>query len=90
MRPKTKRKFKSTAKRFQQIDSFDSNAELLDVAATCHFLGGTKPINAATLYRGIAASRFPKPIRVGLGSSRWLRSELQAARERMIAARDAA
>jgi len=86
VRSKAKRKSTSAAK----LASFDSNAELLDVVATCHFLGGTKPINVATLYRGIHARRFPKPIRVGLGSSRWLRSELQAARERMIAERDTA
>ena len=32
--------------------------ELLDVYAACALIGGTKPINAATLYRGIATEPF--------------------------------
>jgi hypothetical protein len=36
---------------------------LLDRRAVCRMLGGSKPINAATLYRGIRAGRF-EPLRV--------------------------
>ena len=54
-------------------------SELLDRAAACAFFGGTKPLNAATLYRGIRKGRYPKPVKVGPGSSRWLRSECEAA-----------
>jgi predicted DNA-binding transcriptional regulator AlpA len=61
--------------------------DLLDRAATCSFFGGTRPINAATLYRGIRKGRFPKPVKVGPGSSRWLRSECEAALQTMVEGR---
>ena len=62
--------------------------ELIDADDTCRFFGGTKSINPATLYRGIAKGRYPKPIKVGPGSSRWIKSECVAALERIIALRD--
>ncbi len=31
-----------------------SLADLLDVREVCRFLGGTRPLNPATLYRGIS------------------------------------
>jgi predicted DNA-binding transcriptional regulator AlpA len=52
--------------------------ELLDRDAVCRLIGGTRPINAATLYRGIRKGRYPAPVKVGPGSSRWLRSECEA------------
>lgn len=63
--------------------------ELLDRAAVCRLIGGTRPINAATLYRGIKAGRYPAPIKVGPGSSRWLLSEVEAAIAAMVARRAA-
>jgi predicted DNA-binding transcriptional regulator AlpA len=36
----------------------------------------------------MAAGRYPKPIHVGPNSTRWLRSECEAALKAMIAARD--
>ena len=51
------------------------SAELMDRNETCRFFGGNRPINAATLYRGIAAGRYPRPVKISPGSSRWLRSE---------------
>jgi predicted DNA-binding transcriptional regulator AlpA len=60
--------------------------ELFDRRAACAFFGGTKPINIATLYRGIRRGRYPKPIKVG-GSSRWLRSECEAALRIMVEGR---
>jgi len=53
--------------------------DLLDRRAVCALLGGSRPINAATLYRNIAKGHFPRPIRVGAGSSRWLKHEVEAA-----------
>jgi predicted DNA-binding transcriptional regulator AlpA len=50
----------------------------------CRFFGG---INPATLYRGIRAGRYPQPIKVGPGTSRWLRSECEAALAKMMEAR---
>jgi predicted DNA-binding transcriptional regulator AlpA len=52
--------------------------ELLDRNAV-FFFGGTRPINPATLYRGVRKGRYPKPVKVGPGSSRWLRVECEAA-----------
>jgi predicted DNA-binding transcriptional regulator AlpA len=58
-------------------------ADLLDRRAVCALLGGTRPLNASTLYRNIKAGRFPRPIRVG-GSSRWLRVECELALQAMV------
>jgi predicted DNA-binding transcriptional regulator AlpA len=63
------------------------NDELLDLKTTCAFFGGTRPINPATLYRGIKKGRYPAPIHVGPGTSRWLRAECQATLDAMIARR---
>jgi predicted DNA-binding transcriptional regulator AlpA len=43
--------------------------------------------NAATLYRGVRKGRYPKPLKVGPGSSRWLRSECEAALQAMAEGR---
>ena len=58
--------------------------DLLDRRGVCAFFGG---INPATLYRGIHIGRFPRPVKVGPGTSRWLRSECEAALQRMIEGR---
>lgn len=60
---------------------------LLDVEAACRFIGGTNPINAATLYRGIKAGIYPPPVKVAPNVSRWLENELEAALERRMAER---
>jgi predicted DNA-binding transcriptional regulator AlpA len=65
------------------------NSELLDQKAACAFFGGSKPIHFATLYRGIAAGRYPKPVPVGPNTKRWLKSECEAALKALVAARDA-
>jgi predicted DNA-binding transcriptional regulator AlpA len=62
--------------------------DLLDVYEACRFLGGTRPINPATLWRGIKAGRYARPIKIGPQSVRWRRSELQSDIDRMIAERD--
>jgi len=56
---------------------------LLDRKEVCRLFGGTRPINPATLYRHIRQGLLPKPVKVG-GSSRWLRSECEAALQRMV------
>jgi predicted DNA-binding transcriptional regulator AlpA len=63
--------------------------ERLDVKAACAFIGGSRPIDPATLYRGVQTGRFSKPIPIGKQGRRWLRSELQADLDRMAAERDA-
>jgi predicted DNA-binding transcriptional regulator AlpA len=62
--------------------------EMLTQQAACTFFGGDRPIHYSTLYRGIAAGRYPKPIRIGPNISRWLKSECRVARQALIAARD--
>ena len=69
--------------------TFANNVDLLDADATCRFFGGSRPINPATLYRGVKAGRYPRPIKVGPGMSRWIKSECEEARQHMIAERDA-
>ncbi|MHC2662553.1 helix-turn-helix transcriptional regulator [Bradyrhizobium diazoefficiens] len=61
--------------------------ELLDLRETCRLFGGNRPINSATLYRGIIAKRYPAPIKVGPNTSRWLKSECDTALAAMIARR---
>jgi predicted DNA-binding transcriptional regulator AlpA len=56
-----------------------SQPELLHRAAVCALLGGTRPLHSATLYRNIARGIYPRPVKVGPGSSRWLRHEVEAA-----------
>jgi predicted DNA-binding transcriptional regulator AlpA len=63
--------------------------ELLDLKEVCRLFGGNRPINPATLYRGAKAGRYPKPIKIGPNASRWLRSEIDAALQAMIARRAA-
>lgn len=59
--------------------------ELMDKDETCRFFGGhMRPINHATLYRGIKEGRYPYPIKVGANSSRWIKSECEAALARLI------
>lgn len=60
--------------------------ELLDRNAACEFFGGTRPLNPATLYRGVRKGLYPQPVKVG-ALSRWLRSECVSALARMAEAR---
>ena len=52
--------------------------DLLDRRAVCRLLGGSRPINASTIYRLIRRGLLPRPLKLG-GSSRWVRSEIEAA-----------
>jgi len=61
---------------------------LLDRREVCTLFGGSRPLNASTLYRGIRKGTFPAPIHVG-GSSRWLREECEAVLQAMIGRRAA-
>ena len=61
------------------------DGDLMDEAATCRFFGG---IHQATLRRGVIAGRYPAPFKIAPNTNRWLRSECEAARQALIAARD--
>ena len=53
-----------------------ANADrLLDVRAVCERLGGSRPLNPATVYRAVAANMLPPPVKFGR-VSRWLESEI--------------
>ena len=66
----------------------EGDIELLDAKGACRILGGSRPINHATLYRGIADGRFPAPVKLGGGISRWVKAELLAAIHKRMAARE--
>jgi predicted DNA-binding transcriptional regulator AlpA len=53
--------------------------ELMDIGEVCRRLGGTKPLNAATVYRAVKAGKLPRPITVTTGARRWRRSDIEAA-----------
>jgi predicted DNA-binding transcriptional regulator AlpA len=61
--------------------------ELLDTAAACRFLGGTRPIHPSTLWRGVASGHFSPPIKLGPQIRRWRRRDLQADVDRAAAER---
>jgi predicted DNA-binding transcriptional regulator AlpA len=63
--------------------------DLLDLEQVCAFFGGTKPLNPATIYRGLG-KLYPKPIKVGANTNRWLRSDCEAALQKLIDASRAA
>jgi len=58
--------------------------ELLDRRAAQHLFGD---ISAATLWRGIKAGRYPKPIRVSAQVRRWSREECEAVLRSMVEGR---
>lgn len=65
--------------------------ELIPLGTACELIGGREtPINPSTLYKGIKAGRFPAPLKLGPGTSRWRRSEVLAVIERAASERMAA
>jgi predicted DNA-binding transcriptional regulator AlpA len=62
--------------------------DLWHIDVVCRFFGGSKPLNAATVYRNIKSGRIPPPIKTGPGSARWIPAECRAARDAMIAERN--
>jgi hypothetical protein len=62
----------------------DDDDEMMTQSATCAYFGGDRPINPSTLYRGIAAGRYPPPIRIGPNTSRWSRNQCRSARQKLM------
>ena|ERR1700733_3269761 len=50
----------------------------------CAFFGGSKPLHPATLYRGMKAGRYPRPVQVGPNSNRWVGRTLKATKTKFI------
>jgi predicted DNA-binding transcriptional regulator AlpA len=61
--------------------------DLLDIDSVCAFLGGTKPVDRSTVWRKVRQGLIPKPVPE---LKRWVRSELEAARDALIAKRGTA
>jgi predicted DNA-binding transcriptional regulator AlpA len=62
--------------------------DLVSIQTACELIGGkATPITPSTLYRGIRTGRFPAPLKLGPGTSRWRRSEILAVLERAAAVR---
>jgi predicted DNA-binding transcriptional regulator AlpA len=60
---------------------------LLDIRAVCERLGGSRPLNPATIYRAVAAHAIPPPLKFGR-VSRWLESEInEVIKQRAVARR---
>lgn len=62
--------------------------EFLDRPAVLKFFGGNRALHTSTLYRGISDGTYPQPVKVSRSAVRWLKSECEAAAQRMLAARD--
>ncbi len=61
----------------------DNQSFFADKKWIAAFFGGNKPLSTATIYRLVADGKIPKPVNVG-GSARWVRSECEAARAKML------
>ncbi|TPJ61261.1 hypothetical protein [Mesorhizobium sp. B2-6-1] len=73
----------------QQPDPLGEIDDLVDEASACRIIGGkNSPIHRSTLWRGISAGRYSKPLKVGPNTNRWRRLELIACLEKAAAARD--
>ena len=44
-------------------------------------------VHPSTIWRWCKAGLIPKPVKVGRGTSRWLKAEVEAALQRMLEAR---
>lgn len=65
--------------------------KLVKEARACEIIGGDlTPIHRSTLWRGIKAGIYSKPIKVGAGTNRWDEDELRADIERAASDRAAA
>jgi predicted DNA-binding transcriptional regulator AlpA len=71
-------------------DSADAaDIELVDCDEACRVIGGkNRPINRATLYKGIKGGKYPRPVHPGPGTSRWVLGELVDCVRGFIAKRD--
>lgn len=66
-------------------------SELVDETTACRIIGGMNtPIHRSTLWRGINAGRYPKPLKMGPATNRWRVGELVAVQEKAAADREVA
>jgi predicted DNA-binding transcriptional regulator AlpA len=55
-----------------------------DIDFVCKYFGGSRPLHPATIYRGIAQGRYPRPVRPSPNINRWIGRELKAARQAIL------
>lgn len=73
----------------QQIptSSFSDN-DLVDEATACRLIGGSStPIHRSTLWRGVNAGRYPRPLKISASTNRWRVVELRKTLEQFAAER---
>jgi hypothetical protein len=58
--------------------------ERVTIRDACKIIGGTKPINRSTYWRGVKAKRYPAPDRVAPGVSRIDLRKLRAAIDALV------
>jgi hypothetical protein len=59
-----------------QIPQNDTDDDWLDIPAVCEFIGGRRPINPSTFYRGVKAGRYSPPVQRGANIKRVNRKQL--------------
>ncbi|MER8553621.1 hypothetical protein [Mesorhizobium sp. M0019] len=75
----------------QQVPTSLSDDDLVDEAIACRLIGGSNtPIHRSTLWRGINAGRYPRPLKISASTNRWRVGELRKALEQFAAERDKA
>jgi predicted DNA-binding transcriptional regulator AlpA len=62
--------------------------DLLDVDAACSYLGGTKRLSRATLYRMVKSGQVAPPVKIAPNITRFIKSSLRETKLRCIAQRD--
>jgi predicted DNA-binding transcriptional regulator AlpA len=67
-----------------------SASRLLDIDGVRGKVGGSRPVDASTVYRLIQQGRLPKPVKIGARISRWIEHEIDAAIQRRADARSEA
>ena len=85
LRPSPNQNTKRAAKPRTSEKVRQGNPRLWDSETTRAFFGG---IDISTLYRGMAAGRYPRPVLVSEHIARWLAEECEATLERLIETRD--
>ena len=62
-------------------------SRLLDMDGVRTKLGGSRPVDASTVYRLIQQGRLPKPLKIGARIARWAEQEIDEAIQRRADAR---
>lgn len=69
----------------------NTTRNLIAEREVCRRIGGEEtPIHRSTLWRGIKAGRFPKPIKPTPGLNRWIPEEIDECLNKAAASREVA